>query len=132
MPNTPPHSSSRRHRLVEILRRRAPATPARVWLYGLVLAAIFEAITAALRFGVDLQIRQDTAFMAPLTFGWRIHHGYTGTAILLAALAIPAGPWRRWTVVLGLALLGSDLAHHFLILWPLTGSPEFDLRYPGF
>jgi len=24
----------------------------------------------------------------------------------------------------------SDIVHHFLVLWPITGNPEFDLFYP--
>jgi hypothetical protein len=27
-------------------------------------------------------------------------------------------------------LIFSDLAHHFIVLWPITGSPEFDIIYP--
>jgi hypothetical protein len=34
-------------------------------------------------------------------------------------------------LVLGIALLASDLIHHFAILWPLTGTPEFHLKYPA-
>jgi hypothetical protein len=26
-------------------------------------------------------------------------------------------------------LLASDLVHHFVVLWLLTGSPQFDLFY---
>ena len=34
-----------------------------------------------------------------------------------------------WILAIGLVV--SDLVHHFLVLWPLTGSPQFDLFYPG-
>lgn len=42
----------------------------------------------------------------------------------------------RWSVgwicfVVGVGLLSSDLIHHFLVLWPMTGSPDFDLVYPA-
>jgi hypothetical protein len=32
--------------------------------------------------------------------------------------------------VVAIGLVISDIIHHFLVLWPVTGSPEFDLRYP--
>jgi len=35
-----------------------------------------------------------------------------------------------WIRVVGWALLISDLTHHFAVLWPVTGSPQFDLVYP--
>ena len=42
------------------------------------------------------------------------------------------GPMQAavWSVILGLALIKSDLMHHFLVLWPFTGSHDFDLVYP--
>jgi hypothetical protein len=117
---------------IEWLYNRAPATTARIWLYGLVLGAIFEAITLLLRFGAGHTARETFSFLAPYTFGWRAHHSYMGVLVVIVAFFIVSRPWRRWLFVLGLALILSDLAHHFLILWPLTGSPEFDLRYPGY
>ncbi|MAE60347.1 MAG: hypothetical protein CMJ49_03220 [Planctomycetaceae bacterium] len=87
-------------------------------------------ITIAMRFGLKLQSTRDTRFLRHLTFGLRIHHGYIG--ILLAILAPicfqhQLGP-RNLTLIIALIL--SDLIHHFLILWPITGSPEFHLIYP--
>jgi hypothetical protein len=36
-----------------------------------------------------------------------------------------------WLWILAFSLIASDLIHHFLVLWPLTGSPHFDLTYPS-
>ena len=68
-----------------------------------------------------------------LTFGLRIHHGYIGLLMLLGALLwIKSSSSRyHWIMVFGLSLIFSDLIHHFLVLWPITGSPEFHLVYPN-
>lgn len=111
-----------------------------LWLAGLsprataastaALTAAIEFVTVTLRFGLGLQAHTSTSWMAPLTFGYRIHHGYWG-ALLLAVAAIL---WRRPAlrnalIVVGASLFLSDMIHHFLVLWPLTGSPEFYIRY---
>ncbi len=100
--------------------------------WGLVLAVVIELITMAFRFGLDLQSTRDTTFVSKLTFGLRIHHGYVGVVMILVALWISArsGP-RNLLYVVGIALIVSDLLHHFAVLWPITGSPEFDLVYPA-
>jgi hypothetical protein len=67
--------------------------------------------------------------MAFWTLGIRIHHAYTGTLLLLLVLLVPKGGWRTLVLLLGIGLVVSDLAHHFVVLWPLTGDPEFHLRY---
>jgi len=36
-----------------------------------------------------------------------------------------------WTMVMGLSLFLSDVIHHFLVLWPIVGDPEFHLVYPN-
>ena len=36
----------------------------------------------------------------------------------------------RFGLRLGAALILSDLVHHYAILWPIVGSPQFDLTYP--
>ena len=41
-----------------------------------------------------------------------------------------AAHWIWWMRVVGWSLITSDLVHHFLVLWPLTGSPHFDWVYP--
>lgn len=37
----------------------------------------------------------------------------------------------RYILVIALALFASDMIHHFLILWPITGSPHFHFAYPA-
>lgn len=97
---------------------------------GLALALAFEAVTLAARFGAGLQSTRDTGFLAAWTFGLRIHHGYLGLVLLVLRGRLPAWRARRGATILGIGLLVSDLVHHFLVLWPLTGSPQFDLFYP--
>ena len=56
-----------------------------------------------------------------------------GRLLGLLARAFPEGQLlRHWGLRIGGALFASDLIHHFAVLWPVTGSPGFDLRYPGF
>lgn len=102
-----------------------------VW-QTVILTIAIEAVTCLLRFGFSLESTRDTAnTVGRLTFGLRIHHGYIGVLLLPIAFAIE----RRWprlsklTLVLSLALIASDLIHHFIVLWPVTGSPQFDLFY---
>lgn len=104
--------------------------------WTIVLTLVFELVTILFRFGFKIQATRDTArYVARWTRGLRVHHGYwgvpmaaTGLALLflLPAAAQPAG----WTLILGLALIKSDLIHHFLVLWPITGHHEFHLVYP--
>jgi hypothetical protein len=96
------------------------------------LTALMEAVTLLCRFGFDIQATRDTAStVGRIACGLRIHHGYIG----LAAVAVGLFLWRRpalrhWLLITGSALVLSDLIHHFLVLWPLLGDPEFHLVYP--
>ncbi len=92
---------------------------------------LFELGTVAGRFGLDVQSTRDTTFISSLTFGLRIHHGYIGLVmILIAWLGVKNRGARNLVIIVGIALVFSDLLHHFAVLWPITGSPEFDLVYP--
>ena len=67
-----------------------------IWIAGLTL--LIEAVTCAFRWGLDLQSTRDTSFLAPLTFGVRIHHGYVGAASALGAMRgqfTMADGWER-------------------------------------
>ena len=99
-------------------------------LPALALTGALEGLNCVVRFGIGLESARDTAFLAPLTHGIRIHHGYVGAVVLLAGILsrLPRR-WRQVVIVCGAALLLSDLAHHFLVLWAVTGSPAFDLTY---
>ena len=97
------------------------------------LTVLFELFTCVLRFGLQLESTRDTAStIGHLTCGFRIHHSYIGALLILWSGAIwirrprPAGR----LMVIGSALFFSDVIHHFLVLWLLTGSPQFDLVYP--
>lgn len=96
----------------------------------LVLAAMIEGVTIVFRFGFGWEAAKIVPLLVgPLTGGLRIHHAYVG----LAATALAAALWRcrpsaaRWLLVIGMALALSDAVHHFLVLWPLVGSPEFHI-----
>lgn len=107
------------------------ATRLMIWKAVAVTVA-FEVVTIILRFGLDFQTTRDSASMARFTFGLRIHHGYVGFVFLLIAAFLKPSRVRDWAWILGVALVASDLAHHFLVLWPITGSPHFDLTYGRF
>ena len=108
------------------------------WTVALTL--VFEAVTVLFRFGFKLQATRDTVHhVARWTLGLRIHHGYWGVPLALAGMVLlivlpGLGPqWLAvWLVVIGLALIKSDLIHHFLVLWPITGSHDFHLTYPRY
>lgn len=110
-----------------------PLTTRQVITYAVLLAVLIEAVTVFFRFGLEMESTRDTAStVGQWTGGIRIHHGYIGlVAVLMAAAVLRRRPWMaRWILVIGLALLASDLVHHFLVLWPIVGSPQFDLVYP--
>jgi hypothetical protein len=111
---------------------REPLRPSRLDLiWGSVAGLLIEMLTCILRFGIKLQSTRDTTFIGRFTFGYRVHHGYIGLIAILAALSpLLRGRVRVWTFRVGLALLLSDLLHHFVVLWITTGSPQFDLVYP--
>lgn len=99
-------------------------------LWAAALTAVFEAVTCAFRFGLDLQSTRDTGFLARFTGGIRIHHGYVGAVASCAALPGGSAFLATWALRIGLALLVSDLIHHFIVLHWTTGDHQFDLVYP--
>jgi hypothetical protein len=105
------------------LRRR------RIVIGSLLAALAFEAITCALRFGLGLQSTRDTSTLARFTFGLRIHHGYAGVALLIGCAFLKPSRLRDGLIIAGIGLAASDLVHHFVVLWLVTGDPRFDLFY---
>ncbi len=97
----------------------------------IIFTILFEIVTIFFRFGLKLESTRDTAStIGVLSRGIRVHHGYTGLVIiLLAMLVFKNGRKHRWLMIYGASLVLSDLVHHFLVLWPLVGSPEFDFTY---
>ena len=109
----------------------AELPPRKILLWIMALTVVIEIVTVALRFGLDVRATRDTSLIGHLTFGLRIHHGYFGALLLLVALIRPKSVHvRHLALIVGVALVASDLIHHFLVLWPFTGSPELDLNYP--
>lgn len=97
----------------------------------LILTVALELVTLILRFGFHLESTRDTEVIGLFTFGLRVHHGYCGLALLIVAYGLSPSHARlsRLGYVWGWSLLLSDLIHHFLVLWPVTGSPQFDFFY---
>lgn len=90
-----------------------------------------ELVTVFLRFGLGLEAGAEGSWFGRLTRGVRIHHGYVGAALLaVSALVGPTSATGTALFFAGFALAVSDIIHHFFVLWPLTGTPEFHLRYP--
>lgn len=101
-----------------------------VCLWAAALTAAVELLTVVLRFGFRLEAQKHSSWLAPLTLGFRIHHGYYGAVMLIAAALLSRRKAiRNALTIIGAALFLSDMIHHFLVLWPVTGSPEFYIRY---
>jgi hypothetical protein len=99
-------------------------------LWCLLLTVAFELLACLFHFGLGMRSTRDTRWLRTLTFGLRIHHGYLGLLLVVLAFIWRSRSWRRWFLIVGTALVLSDLAHHFLVLWPITGQSDFDLFYP--
>lgn len=100
---------------------------------GLLAAVLLEGATVALRFGLGWTSPEKTGTLARFTRGWRIHHLYPGLVLILLAAVVPMpAALANLAWMSGIMLALSDALHHFVVLWPLTGDHEFDLRYPGF
>ena len=104
----------------------------RIVIAGLLLALLIEAVTLFCRFRCGLVATRDTRCLRRFTWGLRVHHGYVGVLMAVVAWGPLAGcsSWKGSFSICSMGLIVSDLVHHFLVLWPLTGSPEFDLVYP--
>lgn len=98
----------------------------------MLLAVVIEVVTVITRFGFGMKASEDTAWMAPYTFGYRDHHMFYIVPLVLIALVVKNRFWRNALIIIGIGCFVSDLVHHFLVLWPITGYHEFDIRYPGY
>jgi hypothetical protein len=99
---------------------------------GLIWAVVFEILTCVLRFGFALESTRDTASsIGRLTMGMRIHHSYIGIACVGLAFWLeqrfPKSSFHL--LAIGIGLFISDMIHHFVVLWIITGNPQFDLLY---
>ena len=96
----------------------------------IVFAMVIEIITCLGRFGFKISMKEHESTVKKNTFGVRIHHGYIGAFLLLAAYAmthlnILKDFDFRLVYVAGWALLISDIIHHFIVLYLITGKTEF-------
>ncbi len=99
---------------------------------GLIWALVFELVTCVFRFGLALESTRDTAStIGRFTMGMRIHHSYIGIACIAAAFWLePRSPRSSFHLLaIGIGLFASDMIHHFVVLWMITGNPQFDLLY---
>ena len=120
--------------LAKLLYRLPMPTNRQLVWWSIWLTVAFELLTCALRFGAGLESTRDTAStVGILTCGLRIHHSYVGAVVIVVAMfLLNRRPMLgRYGLIIGIALLFSDLIHHFLVLYPITGSPHFHLWYPG-
>lgn len=104
----------------------------RVMLHGLIWAVFFEILTCVLRFGFALESTRDSATtIGRLTLGIRVHHSYIGIASIAFAFWLePRIPNLSFQLLaIGIGLFISDMIHHFVVLWIITGNPQFDLLY---
>ncbi|MBF0548777.1 MAG: hypothetical protein HQM08_30420 [Candidatus Riflebacteria bacterium] len=93
---------------------------------------VIEFTTILFRFVFHLQATRDTkSFIAPLTFGIRIHHGYLGIVLWLFSYFVKSASWKNINFLkcAGISLFFSDLIHHFVVLFYVEGSPGFDIFY---
>ncbi len=119
-----------RGRLGHFRAKLGELSPRATALWCLALTAAVELFTCLLRFGFSLESQKHSAWLAPFTFGLRIHHGYYGVLLLALGAVLRRRPaLSRALLIVGGALLLSDLAHHFVVLWIVVGSPEFYIRY---
>ena len=97
------------------------------------LTILIEGVTILFRYGFNLESTRDTAStIGRMTFGIRIHHGYIGLLIVIILLRFYKRPnnYIHWMLAIGFALIFSDLIHHFFVLWPIEGDPQFHFIYP--
>ena len=130
----PRHAGRRKTMYQQVVAHCSTLSVLQLLIFALLFALGVELLTAWGRFGLGVQATRDTGLLGLMTFGIRIHHGYIGLLLLLIAWGlIPNVGVRNALLMVGIGLVASDLMHHFLVLWPITGSPEFDLFYakPG-
>jgi len=98
------------------------------WTFILLLAISIEVLTVFVRFAFKIKTK-DVLIRIMKHFGWKkvihFHHGFVGIIIFIVAYVYGFNFWMD----VGLGVLISDVIHHFLVLWPIMGSPEFHVIY---
>jgi len=92
------------------------------------LAVSIELLTVFVRFKFKLRTK-DVLVKIMHHYNWKkvvhFHHGFVGIIIILVAMGLGYG----FGINIGWGVLISDVIHHFLVLWPIMGSPEFHVLY---
>lgn len=97
---------------------------------------VFEWVTYYFRFILGMEGTKFTRVVGKFTGGLRIHHGYIGVLLVLTRNWFPTstlpivGDWQQLASMIGWGCILSDGIHHFYVLYPYTGSHDFDLVYP--
>jgi hypothetical protein len=103
-------------------------------IWSLIITVLIEGVTILFRFGFNLQSTRDTAStIGLLTGGIRIHHGYIGILMVIISIVFLKKLilFYDWFLIIGISLICSDIIHHFIVLWIITGNHEFHLFYPN-
>lgn len=96
----------------------------------ILVTLLFEFITVVCRFAFGLRAGTSFSFLGTLTGGYRIHHLYVGASLTGVVLITGLSPsLNNALLILGMGLILSDLLHHFVVLWPITGAHEFHMTY---
>lgn len=95
-------------------------TPPRkiTWIGGLVFTIACEVVTLICRFGTGVSAVEFNR-TAPLWM--QIHHMFWAAPFFLAAAIGHRKAFAPWCRAIGIGLVASDLAHHFIVLPLLVG-----------
>ena len=94
----------------------------------LILTLIIELITIFFRFVLKTSSKKNIhkiLLRFNLKYFIHFHHGFLGIFLLIISLFVTS----PYLLIFSLALILSDAIHHLLVLWPITGNPEFHLIY---
>ena len=94
----------------------------------IITAVVIEVITIIGRFGFNISTK--SLWVKVMKHYNRrhwvhVHHVFIGLLVVAIALIVK----NNLVLNLGLGVIMSDAIHHFIILWPLIGSPEFHIIY---
>lgn len=98
------------------------------WTFIILLAISLELLTVFVRFKFKIKTK-DVLIKIMKHFDLKkivhFHHGFVGIIIFVIAYFYGLFFWAD----IGFGILISDAIHHFLVLWPIMGSPEFHVLY---
>lgn len=97
-------------------------------IFILVSAILIELLTIFGRFFFKLNSKDTYIRIIKkynIKFMIHIHHLFIGLIIFVFSYYFKSSIFLN----LGLGIALSDIIHHFLVLWPITGNPEFHIVY---